>query len=63
MFHTQKLFIEIHVLILTLVAHSKLRALIGLRDALGNFLLYQNSSLFTLTFGEKVLTVAKSHGS
>ena len=57
MFHTQKLFIEIHVLILTLVAHSKLRALIGLRDAL------VSSSLFTLYFREKLLTLAKSRGS
>ena len=43
-----------------LKSSSKLRARIGLRAALGNFLLHQNSSLFTVTFGEKVLTLAKS---
>ena len=36
----------------TVAAH--LRAAIGLRAAFGNFLLHQNSSLFTVTFGEKV---------
>ena len=46
-----------------LKSHSKLRAAIGLRDALGIFLLHKNSSLFTVTFGEKVLTLAKSRGS
>ena len=45
-----------------LKSRSKLRAAIGLRAALGNFLLHQNSSLFTVTFGEKVLTLAKSRG-
>ena len=42
---------------------SKLRALIGLRASFGIFLLHQNSSLFTVTFEEKVLTLAKSRGS
>ena len=42
---------------------SKLRAAIGLRAAFGKFLLHQNSSLCTVTFGEKVLTLSKSHGS
>ena len=46
-----------------LKSRSKLGAAIGLRAALGNFLLHQNSSLFTVTFGEKVLTLAKSRGS
>ena len=46
-----------------LKSHSKLRAAIGLRAAFGKFLLHQNSSLFTVTFGEKVLTSAKSRGS
>ena len=46
-----------------LKSRSKLRAAIGLRTALGIFLLHQNSSLFTVTFGEKVLTLAKSRGS
>ena len=40
-----------------LKSRSKLRA------ALGIFLLHRNSSLFTVTFGEKVLTLAKSRGS
>ena len=43
-----------------LKSRSKLRAAIGLRASFGNFLLHQNSSLFTVTFGEKVLTLAKS---
>ena len=46
-----------------LKSRSKLRAAIELRAALGIFLLHQNSSLFTVTFGEKVLTLAKSRGS
>ena len=46
-----------------LKSRSKLRAAIGLRAAFGKFLLHQNSSLFTVTFGEKVLTLAKSRGS
>ena len=41
----------------------KLRAAIGLRAAFGNFLLHQNLSLCTVTFGEKVLALAKSRGS
>ena len=41
----------------------KLKAAIRLKAALGNFLLHQNSSLFTVTFGGKVLTLAKSRGS
>ena len=45
----------------TVAAH--LRAAIGLGAALGIFLLHQNSNLFTVTFGEKVLTLAKSRGS
>ena len=39
----------------TVAAH--LRAVIGLRAAFGKFLLHQNSSLCTVTFGEKVLTL------
>ena len=46
-----------------LKSRSKLRAVIGLRAAFGKFLLHQNSSLCTVTFGEKVLTLAKSRGS
>ena len=43
-----------------LKSRSKLRAAIGLRASYGNFLLHQNSSLFTVTFGEKVLTLANT---
>ena len=46
-----------------LKSRSKLRAALGLRAAIEIFLLHQNSSLFTVTFGEKVLTLAKSRGS
>ena len=46
-----------------LKSSSKLRAAIGLRATLGIFLLHQNSSLSTVTFGEKVMTLAKSRGS
>ena len=46
-----------------LKSRSKLRAAIGLRAAFGKFLLHQISSLCTVTFGEKVLTVAKSRSS
>ena len=46
-----------------LKSRSKLRAAIGLRAALGNFLLHQNSSLFTVTFEGKVPTLAKSRSS
>ena len=45
-----------------LKSRSKLRAAIGLRVSLENFLLHWNSSLFTVNFGEKVLTLAKGHG-
>ena len=45
----------------TLKSRSKLKAANGLKAALENFLLHQNLSLFTVTFGEKVLTFAKSH--
>ena len=45
-----------------LKSRSKSRAAIRLRAAFGNFLLYKNSSLFTMTLGEKVLTLAKSRG-
>ena len=45
-----------------LKSRSKLKAAIGLRAALQNFLLHQNLCLFTVTFGEKVLTLAKSRG-
>ena len=38
----------------------KLKAAIRLKAALGNFLLHQNSSLFTVTFKEKLLALAKS---
>ena len=37
-----------------------LRVAIRLRAAFGNFLLHQNSSLITVTFGDKVLILAKS---
>ena len=40
-----------------LKSHSKFKA------AFGKFLLHENISLFTETFAEKVLTLAKSHGS
>ena len=40
-------------------SHSKLKAAIMLRAALQNFLVHQNLSLFTVTFGEKLLTLAK----
>ena len=46
-----------------LKSRSKLIAAIGLRATLENFLLQQNLSLFTVTFREKVLTLAKSRGS
>ena len=46
-----------------LKSRSKLRAAIRLRAAFGNFSLHKNSSLFTVTFGEKFLTLAKSYGS
>ena len=41
---------------------SRLRAAAGLRAAFENFLLHESISLFTVTFGEKVLTLAKSRG-
>ena len=44
-------------------SRSKLRATTGLRAALKKFLLHENISLFTVTFGEKVPTLAKSRGS
>ena len=44
-------------------SRSKLRAAIRLRAAFGNFLLHENGGLFTVTFGDKVLTLAKSRGS
>ena len=47
-------------MITALKSHSKLRAAIGLRAAFGKLLLHQNSSLCTVTFGKKVLTLAKS---
>ena len=34
-----------------------------LRAALRNFLLHQNSRLFTVTFGEELVTFAKNQGS
>ena len=40
----------------TIAAH--LRAAIGLRAAFGNFLLHENGGLFTVTFGDKVPTLA-----
>ena len=46
-----------------LKSRSKLKAAIGLRAAFGKILLDQNSSLCTVTFGEKILTLAKSRGS
>ena len=46
-----------------LKSRSKLRAATGLRAAIENFLLHENLSLFTETFGEKVPTLAKSRGS
>ena len=45
-----------------LKSRSKLRAAIGLRDAFWKSLSHQNSSLCTVTVGEKVLTLAKSRG-
>ena len=42
---------------------SKSRAAFGLSATLGNFLLHQNSSLFAVTFEEKVPTLAKNSGS
>ena len=52
---------------ITVAAHlksrSKLRAAIGLIAAFGNFLLHENTGLFTVTFGDKVPTLAKSRGS
>ena len=44
----------------TVAAH--LRAANGLRAAFGKILLHKNSSLCTVTFGEKVLTLATSRG-
>ena len=46
-----------------LKSRSKLKVAIGLRASFWDFLLHQNSSLFTVTFEEKVLTLAKSRGS
>jgi hypothetical protein len=46
-----------------LKSRSKLRAAIGLKASFDDFLLHQNSSLFTVTFVEKVLALAKSRGS
>ena len=43
-----------------LKSHYKLKNAIRLKATLGNFLLHQNSSSFTVTFGEKVLTLAHS---
>ena len=45
-----------------LKSRSKLRAALGLRAAFGIFY-YIKKSLFTVTFGEKVLSLAKSSGS
>ena len=44
-------------------ANLRLTVAAHLRAALENLLLHQNSSLFTVTFGEEVLTLAKSRGS
>ena len=52
----------LYVLIGNFPIGTFLRAAIGLRAALGNFLLHQNSSLFAVTFEEKVLNLAKSQG-
>ena len=46
-----------------LKSRSKLKAAIGLKAAFGKFLLHQYSSLCTVTFGEKVLTLAMGRGS
>ena len=46
-----------------LKSRSKLKATTGLRAALDNSLLYQNSTLFTVTFWEEVLTLAKNRGT
>ena len=43
----------------TVAAH--LTVAIGLRASFGFFLLYQNSSRFNVTFGEKVMTLTKRH--
>jgi hypothetical protein len=50
-------FIMIKELSITIAPH--LRAAIGLRASLGNFLLRQNSSLFTVTFRENISTLAE----
>ena len=46
-----------------LKSRSKLWAAIGLGAAFGKIILHQNSSLCTLIFREKVVTLAKSRGS
>ena len=46
-----------------LKSRSKLRAAIGIRVAFEIFLLHENKGLFTVTFGDKVSTLAKSRGS
>ena len=43
-------------------SRSKLGAAIGLRAAFGNCLLHENRGLLTVTFGDKVPTLAKSRG-
>ena len=48
------------VFLFTSMRARKLRAAIELKTLFGNFLLHQNSILFTVTFGEKMLTLAKS---
>ena len=53
--------IYLHTQVHTVAVH--LRAAIGLRAAFGKILLHQNSSLCTVTFGDKVLTLAKSRGT
>ena len=59
---------ELHYILLkyrsrALKSRPKLRAAIGLRAEFEKLLLHQNSSLCTVTFGEKVLTLPKSPGS
>ena len=46
-----------------LKSRLKLRAAIRLRAAFGNLLLHENRGLFTVNFGDKAPTLAKSRGS
>ena len=46
-----------------LKSHFKFKASTGLRAAFQSFLLHKISTLFNLTFGDEVLTLAKRSGS